>query len=50
MDRTIGPHLSATYFLTSLTSGSTTFTAKYKSGSGTNSCTFADRTIVVIPY
>jgi hypothetical protein len=50
MDRTSGPHLSATYFLTGLTSGSTTFTAKYRSNSGTNTCTYADRNIIVITY
>jgi hypothetical protein len=49
-DRTAGPHMSATYFLTGLTAGSTTFTSKYKSGSSGTSCTFVDRNIIVIPY
>jgi hypothetical protein len=38
---------SATYFVTGLTAGSTTFTAKYRVSAGTG--TFAERTIVVIP-
>jgi len=37
---------SATYFVSGLTAGSNTFTAKYR---GTNTCTFANRKIVVIP-
>jgi hypothetical protein len=38
---------SATFFVTGLTPGSTTFTAKYDVNGGTG--TFANRTIVVIP-
>jgi len=38
---------SATFFVTGLTAGSTTFTAKYSVSAGTG--TFANRTIVVIP-
>jgi hypothetical protein len=49
-DNTAGPRSSAVYLVTGLSTGSTTFTAKYKSGSGVLSCTFADRGITVIPY
>ena len=39
---------SATYLVTGLNAGSNTFTAKYKRNS--NTCTFANRNIIVIPY
>lgn len=35
---------------TTLTAGSNTFTAKYKSGSGANTATFNDRRITVFPF
>jgi hypothetical protein len=38
---------SATFFVTGLNAGSTTFTAKYDASAGT--ATFANRTIVVVP-
>ena len=38
---------SATFYVTGLTAGSNTFTAKYRVDAGTG--TFANRTIVVIP-
>jgi hypothetical protein len=41
--------MSATYLLTGLSAGSTTFTAKYKTP-GTTPCTFVDRNLTVIPY
>jgi hypothetical protein len=44
-----GPYRhSATYVVTGLTAGSNTFTAKYKAEA--NTCTFADRNIIVTPY
>lgn len=39
---------SATYLVTGLTAGSNTFTAKYRANGET--CTFANRSIIVIPY
>jgi hypothetical protein len=41
------PKGSATFWVTGLTPGSNTITAKYRVASGT--CTFVDRNIVVIP-
>jgi hypothetical protein len=38
---------SATFLVTGLTTGSNTFTAKYRAGGST--CTFANRSIIVIP-
>jgi hypothetical protein len=38
---------SATFYVTGLTAGSTTFTAKYDVTAGTG--TFANRTIIVVP-
>jgi hypothetical protein len=40
--------ITATYLVTGLAAGSHTFTAKYRAGS--NTCTFAERNIVVTPY
>ena len=39
-----------TTFLTGLTAGSNTFTAKYRSDSGTNAANFNLRAIIVIPF
>jgi hypothetical protein len=39
---------SATYLVTGLTTGSNTFTAKYKNV--VSNCTFANRSIIVTPY
>ncbi|MBI3358540.1 MAG: hypothetical protein HY037_02980 [Nitrospirae bacterium] len=39
--------VSATFYVTGLTAGSNTFTAKYKTSAGT--ATFVNRNIVVIP-
>lgn len=39
--------LSATYYVTGLTPGSNTFTAKYKASG--NTCTFLNRNIIVVP-
>jgi hypothetical protein len=43
----VSGQLSATFFVTGLNPGSTTFTAKYDVNAGTG--TFANRTILVIP-
>ena len=48
-----GKHLdvvqaSATYLVTGLTAGSVTFTAYYHAAG--NTCTFANRSIIVFPY
>jgi len=40
--------MSATYLVTGLTSGSNTFTAKYRASA--NTCTFVNRNIIVTPY
>jgi hypothetical protein len=40
---------SATFWVTGLTPGNNTFTAKYKSTSGVSTATFANRQIMVIP-
>jgi hypothetical protein len=40
---------SAVYFLTGLSAGATTFTAKYRTP-GTTPCTFVGRNLTVIPY
>jgi hypothetical protein len=40
--------VSAIYLVTGLTNGSNTFTAKYKASA--NTCTFANRNIIVTPY
>jgi hypothetical protein len=42
--------LSAIYYVTGLTAGSNTFTAVYRSQNGLATCTFANRSIIVIPY
>jgi hypothetical protein len=39
--------MSATYFVSGLTSGSNTFTAKYRVAAGTG--TFVNRSVIVIP-
>jgi len=48
-ERSNAVRLGATYLVTGLTAGSNTFTAQYRS-STTNTCTFTDRNIVVIPW
>ena len=40
--------MSATYLVTGLTSGSNTFTAKYRASN--NTCTFVNRNIIVTPF
>jgi hypothetical protein len=40
--------ISATYLVTGLSAGSNTFTAYYRAGA--NTCTYANRSIIVIPY
>jgi len=39
----------ATIYVTGATTGSNTFTAQYRSGTATKTCTFANRSIAVIP-
>ena len=45
---------SATYLVTGLTAGSNTFRAEYRNDTTADltaaTCTFADRSIIVIPY
>jgi hypothetical protein len=41
---------SATYVFSSLPSGGHTFTLKYRSSVVTNTCTFSNRSIIVVPY
>jgi hypothetical protein len=41
--------VSATFYVTGLTAGSNTFTGVYRSQTG-GTCTFANRSIIVIPY
>jgi hypothetical protein len=45
-----GTHITATYLVTGLTAGSNVFTAKYRSEVSGDTCTFADRNIIVTPY
>jgi hypothetical protein len=44
------PQMSATYLVTGLSAGSNTFTAYYRDESSANACTFANRSMIVIPY
>jgi hypothetical protein len=41
---------SATFVVTGLHSGSNTFTAKYRTSTGGNTCHFANRALIVTPY
>ena len=43
------PKQSAVFWVTGLTAGSNTFTAKYRSGTAGTNATFVDRNIIVIP-
>lgn len=48
-DGTLTRRLGATFLFTGLAAASTTFTAKYKTGTGASTATFRDRQIIVEP-
>jgi hypothetical protein len=41
---------SATYVVTGLHAGSNTFTAKYRTSAGGNTCHYSNRGLIVTPY